>query len=63
MHVKRIHEMVEDLTCAAKAEFAKGMCEVDTCEMGKVVDMIKDLCCAEKDAYAVRITSVVREEE
>lgn len=51
MHVKRIHEMVEKLTCAAEAEFAKGLCEVNTCEMGQVVDMIKDLCCAEKDAY------------
>lgn len=43
MDIKRMHEMIEKLSEAAECEFGKGIENVDTCEMDKVVDMIKDL--------------------
>lgn len=43
MDVKRMHDMIEKLSERAECEFAKGIDNVDTCEMGKVVDMMKDL--------------------
>ena len=43
MDIKRMHEMIEKLSEAAECEFSKGIENVDTCEMGKVVDMMKDL--------------------
>lgn len=43
MDIKRMHEMIEKLSEAAECEFSKGIENVDTCEMDKVVDMIKDL--------------------
>lgn len=50
MHVKRIHEMMEKLTKCAEMELEKGVENVDTKEMGEVVDIIKDL--AEAEYYA-----------
>ena len=47
MHIKRIHDMVEKLTKCTEMELEKGIENVDTKEMGEVVDMIKDLCEAE----------------
>lgn len=49
--MKDICEMKEKLTSWAMAEFDKGKEEVDTEEMGKVVDMIKDLSKVEKDCW------------
>lgn len=43
MDIKRMHDMIEKLTECSKNQFDKGIENVDTCEMGKVVDMIKDL--------------------
>lgn len=43
MDIKRMHEMIEKLSEAAECEFGKGIENVDTCEMDKVVDMMKDL--------------------
>ena len=43
MDIKRMHEMIEKLSEAAECEFSKGIENVDTCEMDKVVDMMKDL--------------------
>ena len=47
MHIERIHKMQECLTEKAVNEFEKGIENVDTSEMGEVVDMIKDLAEAE----------------
>lgn len=43
MDIKRMHEMIEKLSEAAECEFNKGIENVDTCEMDKVVDMIENL--------------------
>ena len=43
MDVKRMHEMIEKLSEAAECEFNKGIENVDTSEMCKVVCMMKDL--------------------
>lgn len=44
MDIKKMHEMIEMLTCCAKAEFdKKGIEQIDAEEMSKVTDMIKDL--------------------
>lgn len=43
MDIKRMHEMIEKLSEAAECEFNKGIENVDTSEMDKVVDMMKDL--------------------
>lgn len=47
MDIKRMHDMIEALTEAAKCEVDKGLENVDTKEMGEVIDMIKDLAEAE----------------
>lgn len=47
MHIERMHKMQECLTEKAVNEFEKGIENVDTSEMGQVVDMIKDLAEAE----------------
>jgi hypothetical protein len=60
MHVKRIHDMVEKLTKCAEMEFEKGVENVDTKEMGEVVDIIKDLCEAE---YYAKISKAMDEAE
>lgn len=43
MDVSRMHCMIEKLSECAKAEFDKGIENIDTCEMGQVTDMLKDL--------------------
>lgn len=60
MHVKRIHEMVEKLTKCAEMEFEKGVENIDTKEMGEVLDMVKDLCEAE---YYAKISKAMDEAE
>ena len=60
MHVKRIHDMTEKLTKCAEMEFEKGIENVDTKEMGEVVDIIKDLCEAE---YYAKISKAMDESE
>lgn len=60
MHVKRMHEMLEKLTKCAETEFEKGVENVDTKEMGEVVDIIKDLAEAE---YYAKITKAMDEAE
>lgn len=60
MHVKRIHNMIEKLTKCAEMEFEKGVENVDTKEMGEVVDIIKDLCEAE---YYAKISKAMDEAE
>ena len=47
MDIKRMHDMIETLTECAKHEFDKGIENIDTKEMGEVIDMIKDLAEAE----------------
>ena len=44
-----IHNMLEDITEVANTELSKGIENVNTKEMGEVVDMIKDLSEAEKN--------------
>lgn len=60
MHIKRIHEMMEKLTKCAEMELEKGVENVDTKEMGEVVDIIKDLAEAE---YYSKITKAMDEAE
>ena len=60
MHVKRIHEMMEKLTKCAEMELEKGVENVDTKEMGDVVDIIKDLAEAE---YYAKISKAMDESE
>ena len=43
MDIKRMHCMIEKLSECAKSEMESAIENVDTCEMGKVVDMMKDL--------------------
>lgn len=43
MDIKMMHNMIEKLTKCAEMEFEKGVENVDTKEMGDVVDIIKDL--------------------
>lgn len=43
MDIKMMHNMIEKLTKCAEMEFEKGVENVDTKEMGEVVDIIKDL--------------------
>ena len=52
--------MVEKLTKCAEMEFEKGIENVDTKEMGEVVDIIKDLCEAE---YYAKISKAMDEAE
>ncbi len=48
----RIHEMLECITETALSELkTKGACQVDTTEMGAVIDMVKDLAEAEKSVW------------
>ena len=60
MHIKRIHEMMEKLTKCAEMELEKGVENVDTKEMGDVVDIIKDLAEAE---YYAKISKAMDESE
>lgn len=47
--LKELNELKHTLIDAAKMEAAKGIENINTEEMGEVVDMIKDLASAEKD--------------
>ena len=63
MHIERMHKMIECLTEKALCELEKGTENVDTCEMGKVVDMIKDLNEAEYKAVIVKAMKKADEEK
>lgn len=63
MHVERIHKMQECLTEKAVSEFEKGIENVDTSEMGQVVDMIKDLAEAEYRSIISKAMKKADEEE
>lgn len=63
MHVERIHKMQECLTEKAVSEFEKGIENVDTSEMGEVVDMIKDLAEAEYHSIISKAMKKADEEE
>lgn len=60
MHIKHIHEMMEKLALCAHCEFEKGLENVDTEEMGKVVDILKDLA---KTEYYAKISKAMDESE
>ncbi len=63
MHIERIHKMQECLTEKAVSEFEKGIENVDTSEMGEVVDMIKDLAEAEYHSIISKAMKKADEEE
>lgn len=63
MHVERIHKMQECLTEKAVNELEKGVENVDTPEMGQVVDMIKDLAEAEYHSIISKAMKKADEEE
>ena len=63
MHIERMHKMIECLTEKALCELEKGTENVDTCEMGQVVDMIKDLNEAEYKALIVKAMKKADEEK
>jgi hypothetical protein len=63
MHIERMHKMIECLTEKALAELDKGIENVDTNEMGEVVDMIKDLNEAEYRAVIVKSMKEADEEQ
>ena len=63
MHIERIHKMQECLTEKAVNEFEKGIENVDTSEMGQVVDMIKDLAEAEYHSIISKAMKKADEEE
>ena len=60
MHIKHIHETMEKLSKYACEEACKNVEEIDTKELGEVVDMISDLAKAE---YHARISKAMEEEE
>lgn len=63
MHIERMHKMQECLTEKAVSEFDKGIENVDTSEMGEVVDMIKDLAEAEYHSIISKAMKKADEEE
>lgn len=63
MHIERMHKMIECLTEKALCELEKGTENVDTCEMGQVVDMIKDLNESEYKAVIVKAMKKADEEK
>lgn len=63
MHIERMHKMQECLTEKAVNEFEKGIENVDTSEMGEVVDMIKDLAEAEYRSIISKAMKKADEEE
>ena len=63
MHIERIHKMQECLTEKAVNELEKGIENVDTSEMGQVVDMIKDLAEAEYHSIISKAMKKADEEE
>ena len=60
MHIKHIHETIEKLSKYACDEACKSVEEIDTKELGEVVDMVKDLSEAE---YYSRISKAMEESE
>lgn len=60
MHIKHIHELIEKLSECACSKLSSGIENVNTCEMGQVIDMIKDLADAE---YHARISKAMEEAE
>lgn len=60
MHIKHIHETMEKLSKYACDEACKSVEEIDTKELGEVVDMISDLAEAE---YHARISKAMEESE
>lgn len=63
MHIKNIHYMIEELSKCAKCEIENGINQVDTKEMGEVVDIIKDLCEAEYYAQISKAMDKAEEDE
>lgn len=63
MHIERMHKMQECLTEKAVNELEKGIENVDTSEMGQVVDMIKDLAEAEYHSIISKAMKKADEEE
>lgn len=63
MHIENIYKMQECLTEKAVNEFEKGIENVDTSEMGEVVDMIKDLAEAEYHSIISKAMKKADEEE
>lgn len=63
MHIERMHKMQECLTEKAVSELEKGIENVDTSEMGEVVDMIKDLAEAEYRSIISKAMKKADEEE
>lgn len=61
MHVKNIHFILEKLAECAKMEAEKGIEQLDTKEMGEVVDMIKDL--SEAEYYSRIAVAMAKAEE
>ena len=59
--LKDIVDIKHDLVEAVKAEMAQGIEQVDTEEMGEVVDMIKDLASAEKSCMEAAYYELVCE--
>lgn len=53
-NVYEMCELKEKLLCAAREELSKGVQNVNTHEMGEVVDMIKDLAEAEEKCWKAR---------
>ncbi len=63
MHIKRIHEMVEELTECTLSAIKANESRVGDFEIPDVIDMIKDLCCAEKDAREAKEKEKEEEDE
>lgn len=65
--LKDLNEIKHKLIEAVESELAEGIQNVDTAEMGEVIDMIKDLAEAEKDcmkaAYYENVTEAMGEYE
>lgn len=60
MHIKRIHEMIENLTECAESAIKNDQTHVGKYPISEVIDMIKDLAEAE---YHSKITHAMEEEE
>lgn len=65
MHIKRIHEMMEELTAYAECEVKKAIeCETyDVNVIGGIIDMVKDLADAEKNARIAKAMQTEEEDE
>lgn len=63
MHIKRIHEMVEELTECTLSAIKSNESRVGDFAIPDVIDMIKDLCCAEKDAREAKEKEKEEEDE